>query len=172
MIDSFYINGRLFCTCDKEGIPTKETREKRRKINKNETRVEKDYIMMMKNEGTVKTKREVKEWFLRIFGSSFTPSYRHFKSLSFFFGQLMNDMPPREAYRRLSTLGYWLYTHFDKISEICASNEIIVKMGNENYTIRPPLEKLTINQNIFEFIDLEIGDLSHDDHIFGNFDGL
>ena len=51
---------------------------------------------------------------------------------------LFNEYPPIEAYRRLSTLLFWIENKIDFINQICLSNYITIKISRKKKQIIAP----------------------------------
>ena len=66
------------------------------------------------------------KWLCGIFGRT-KAKYIEAKSIAMFFGAILNEIPTREVYRRLSTLLFWLDQKIDMINDICKMYEICKK---------------------------------------------
>ena len=137
MIKKYKINGKIVCVCDKNGLPQKDRREKPRMNIFGEQNVENQYRTMMKMSSFSVHDSISNKWLCGIFGRT-KAKYIEAKSMAIFFGAIMEDIPTREVYRRLSTLLYWFDQKIEKISDICMKYEIKVQISKRVVKIPPP----------------------------------
>ena len=139
MIKKYKVNRTLIYKCDRFGIPMKEGREKpRTNLLFGEKVFEKNYLEKVRQVGFEFQKSICYQWISDIFDQK-KPKLQQAKSIAFFFGILLNDLPTREVYRRLWTIIYWIESRLTEINNICTSNEIKIQISKRVKKISPPL---------------------------------
>ena len=148
------MNDEVYCLCNKSGMPIKQRREKPR-FEANENQLEQNYLTLIKN-GRYNINQSVSNrWICKLFRrKAKVAKHIETKSLAIFFGMVMGDPPPREAYRRLLTCLYWLDQRIEKIRMICIENKIEIHTSDSIFQVKPPY--------LSKKKDLIIGDLSFD----------
>ena len=137
MIKKYKINGKIAYQCDKNGLPLIQRKEKHRRTLNGENNFENKYRAMIKQTGFNIGESISNKWLCDIFSKS-KSKYIEAKSIAMFFGALINDLPTREVYRRLSTLLFWLDQKIDMINDICKMYEIKVQISKKVVKIPPP----------------------------------
>ena len=145
---SYYVNGKEFCKCDKNGIPITDGRAKRRNLKESEEIIEQKYINKMQKSGFLYTHSSAAKWMGSIVRIS-KPSHFTTYSIAKFFSMLLDLNLTREAYRRRESCLFWLEEKLDVILKCCSEKTIfaISNQGKIHKFISMSKSELNIEPN-------------------------